>query len=102
MGEATTFRRLLFATSYLPPDIPHSWDIIARFANQGNSGYQSVSPESAKLAMESVQVLSPRAFISDVDLTKELIAMEYGPNKEDVGVPLCLSKLSVGETTALQ
>ena len=52
--------------------------------------------------MESVQVLSPRAFISDVDLTKELIAMEYGPNKEDVGVPLCLSKLSVGETTALQ
>lgn len=86
--DATTFRRLLFATSYLPPDIPNSWDIIATFANQGNSGSPSVSPESAKLAMENVQVLSTKAFLPDVDLTKELIAMEYGPNKQTLGVPL--------------
>ena len=83
--EAATFRRMLFATSYLPPEIPNYWNIIAMFATMGNS---SVSPEMAKLMMENVQVFSNKAFCSDVDLTLELIAMEYGPNKQDLGVPL--------------
>ena len=42
---------LLFATSFLPPDIPNYWEMVATFASDG-----SVSPQQAKLKMENVQM----------------------------------------------
>lgn len=83
--EAATLRRMLFVTPYMPPEIPNYWDIVARFAAEGSS---SISPELAKLMMKNVQVLNTKAFCSDVELTMELIAMEYGPHKQALGVPL--------------
>ena len=88
-GDSAIRRRMLFATSYLPPDIPHYWDIIASFANQVNhSGRSSISPQSAKVAMENVQVLDTEAFRSDAVLTRQLITMEYTVTNKPLGVPL--------------
>ncbi len=42
--------------------------------------------------MENLQVLSVEAFCHDEDLTRELIAMEYGPSKQPLGVPLIPSQ----------
>ena len=87
-NNAAVQRRMLFATSYLPPDVPGYWNVIADFANQVVSGKSSVSPQSAKVAMDNTQVLYSEAFSSDVDLTKQLIAMEYSVTKQLLGVPL--------------
>ena len=34
VGDAATYRRMLFATSYFLSGIPHYWDIVAKFTNQ--------------------------------------------------------------------
>ena len=89
VGDVGVFRRLLFATFYLPSDVPHYWNIVATFCNQGSS---KVSPESAKMLMENIQILNPEAFCTDEALKRELIGMEYGPSKQPLGVPLIPSQ----------
>ena len=89
VSDVGVLRRMLFATSYLPSDVPHYWNIVATFCNQGSS---IISPESAKMLMENVQILNAQAFCTDEELTRELIAMEYGPTKQPLGVPLIPSQ----------
>lgn len=89
LTDAATHRRMVFATSFLPPELPHYWDVIARFANQNiNSTKSVVTPQSAKIVMENLQVLNNQAFISDAVLTSELIDMEYEITKQPLGIPL--------------
>lgn len=61
--------------------------IVATFCNQGSP----ISPVSQML-MENVQILNAQAFCTDEELTRELIAMEYGPTKQPLGVPLIPSQ----------
>ena len=86
--NASLQRRMVFATSYLPPDIPGYWSIVASFANQVVSRDSSVTPESAKVAMENMRVFYNEAFFSDAILTQQLIAMEYSVTKQPLGVLL--------------
>ena len=58
VSQASTVRRMLFATSFLPPDIPNYWEMVATFASDG-----SVSPQQAKLKMENVQMLDSEALL---------------------------------------
>ena len=88
ISDVGVLRRMLFAT-YLPSDVPHYWNIVATFCNQGSS---MISPESAKMLMENVQILNAQAFCTDEELTRELIAMEYGPTKQPLGFPLIPSQ----------
>ena len=88
MTETAVLRRMLFATSYLPGDLTQYWDVVASFGNQGSTGKSQISASSAKTAMENLQVLNAKAFCSDAELTKELIATEYSVTKQELGVPL--------------
>ena len=88
VSDAAVQRRMIFATHYLPHDLPNYWDIIARFSNQVNLEQSGISPESAKMTMENIHILSPQAFISDMELTKELIEMECNVTKQSLGIPL--------------
>ena len=85
--DAAVQRRMIFATLFLPPELPKYWETIATFASTIKSG-ESITPESAKLAMENTQVLSAEAFISDIDLTRQLIGMECNSTKKPLGIPL--------------
>ena len=69
IGDAGILRRMLFATSYLPSDVPHYWNIVATFCNQGSL---RISPESAKMLMENVQVFNSEVFCTDEELTREI------------------------------
>ena len=46
--DSTAKRRIIFAAAFLPHDIPHYWDIVAKFANQHNPGKSRVTKKSAK------------------------------------------------------
>ena len=83
--DTAVFRRLVFAASYLPTDIPHYWNIVATFASQESL---CLSPDSAKIVMENVQILSPETVSSDKDLIKQLIGMKYSITAQPLGVPL--------------
>ena len=84
----------MFASSFLPCNLPNYWDIVATFANiqAGNTVAQpAVSPAVAKMTIENMQVMHPEAFLCDKELTVELVNMEYGNGKEKpnpLGIPL--------------
>lgn len=87
--DVSVQRRLIVATSFLPRELPSYWNIIADFANQGLPEKRStVSPESARVAMENVEVLFKDAFVTDTELTKQLVALQYFVTKQPLGIPL--------------
>jgi hypothetical protein len=69
--DVSVLRRMLFAASYLPQDVPHYWEIVASFSCVDSS--TSLSAERVKLLMENLQVLSRQAFTTDAELTVELL-----------------------------
>lgn len=87
-------RWMMFASSFLPCDLPDYWDIVATFANirAGSTVTQrAVSPAVAKMTIENMQVIHPDAFVCDKELTVQLVNMEYGNGKEKpnpLGIPL--------------
>ena len=85
--------RRIFASSFLPADLPNYWNIVAMFAAASSRDRMQaamLTTEVAKLTTENMQVLHPQAFMSDKELTLELIWMEYGQGKAGklpLGIP---------------
>ena len=83
--DVTMLKRLMFATDYLPKDIPSYWEVIARFGCSG--GDVTLSPESARVAMETVQFFDENAFFKEIELMRELIEMEYATGSKADKLP---------------
>lgn len=88
LRDVSMLKRLLFATAYIPKEVPGYWEIIARFGSLNCSDGSSFSPDSARVAMETLEFLDVNAFCMDTVLERELVNMEYGPNKQPLGVSL--------------
>ena len=69
--DVSVLRRMLFAASNLPQDVPHYWEIVASFSCVNSS--ISLSADRVKLLMENLQLLSRQAFATDAELTAELL-----------------------------
>ena len=63
--DVAVLRRMLFATAYLPADIPNYWAIVARFACLHSPEKAGISPQVAQMTMENVQFLNKDAFCQD-------------------------------------
>ena len=88
-GDSAILKTMFFASVFILPELPSYWDMIAKFANQQNSSkLEIMTPQSAKLIVENHQVLDQEAFISDADLTTQLVTMEYEKTKQPLGIPL--------------
>ena len=78
LNSAVTKR--IFASSFLPPDLPNYWDIVATFAaacsRDGRTQAAMLTTEVAKLTMENMQVLHLKHFY----LTKNLFSNWFGWN----------------------
>ena len=90
--NASMQRRMVFAASFLPFEIPCYWNIVADFANQVVSSKSRVSPESAKVIVGNLQVLYKDVFSSDTDLAQQITRMEYSVTKQPLGIPLVPSQ----------
>jgi hypothetical protein len=84
--DVGVLKRLMFATAYIPRDIPHYWEIIARFGCLHSS--DKLTPQSVCTAMETLQFVNPSAFCMDMELTREIINLECEQDKQVFGVPL--------------
>lgn len=87
--DVSVLRRMLFATSYLPEELPHYWEIIAAFSCLGSTS--SLNADSVKLLMENLHLLNTQAFTTDVKLTKELL---YSSSKLSKSEPLGVTLIS--------
>ena len=91
-------RRMMFAASFLPPDMPLYWDVVASFANQVIAGTQpGVTTEEVKLVIENMKILYSEGFLFDSDLTQQIIAMDYSVTNKPLGIPLVSSKTKCHE-----
>ena len=59
-------RRLLFAASFLPPDMPLYWNVVTSLANQDASGTKQGVAAEAKSVLENIKILYRDAFSVDV------------------------------------
>ena len=86
--DVTVFRRMQFAAAYLPEEMPHYWEIVTSFANKNQTDKVVVTSETTRVLIENLQFLGSKLFSMDLDLTKELITMEYGADRKQIGIPL--------------
>lgn len=87
--DVAVLRRILFATSTLPTELPNYWDTVASFGCLGCSSDQpKITPDSAQVAIENLKVLDVNAFCTDANLNKELVMMPHGPTRQPLGIPL--------------
>ena len=88
--DVSVLRRMLFASTYLSCDMPHYWEVVASFSNQGSN--ENVSASQVKLLMENLEILNQQAFSSDLVLTKELLSTESKSLSQPLGVVLVSAK----------
>ena len=87
--DVAVLRRMLFATSTLPTELPNYWDTVASFGClRCSSDQPKITPDSAQVAMQNLKVLDANAFCMDADLSKELVMMPHGPTRQPLGIPL--------------
>jgi hypothetical protein len=90
VNDIAVLKRLMFATSYLPPETPHYWEIVTQFGgcHFGFNREDKLSPDSVRVAMENIKFMNPNAFTMETDMIKELVTMPYGPSKQPLGLQL--------------
>ena len=69
IDDVSVLRRLLFAVSQLPKDLPNVWEIAVEFATNGNHSRSQVTSEQVKVFIENIQLLDARAL-------KDLLVVE--------------------------
>ena len=82
--DVSILRRLLFAISQLPNELPDVWRLAIEFATRYKKG--SIKDETTlKLIMENLEEIDPTAFKSDNSLFLELLS---SPMDNPLGVAL--------------
>ena len=71
--DMSVLRRLLFAVSQLPPDLPNLWGIAVEFATQGKESRNQVTAEQVKVFVENIHALDATAFQTDDVILQDLV-----------------------------
>lgn len=99
--DVSVLRKLLFAVSLLPRDLPNIWDLAVEFATTKSKSDATINAETAKILAQNLQELDSLAFESDEKLFHQLLGI---PSQKPLGVVLissntrcvlCESKLTV-------
>lgn len=69
--DVSVLRRLLFAVSFLPTELPDFWNVVMQFATAGS--VNSLSKDQVKTLIENLHELNEEAFITDDYLKEELV-----------------------------
>jgi len=68
--DLSLLRRLLFAVTYLPKDLPQYWFVVEKFVSQGK--VNSFKPEQCRLVAEKLKLLDEGAFVTEKQLIGEI------------------------------
>ena len=72
IADLGTLRRILFATTYLPKDLPEYWSVITVFAKGETTSTNKIKPDIVKTMVENLQLLSPTVFNTDKEMMSEI------------------------------
>ena len=85
-------RKLLFAASHLPPDLPNLWGIAVEFATAGKVSRNDTDVKTAKSLLENIEVFDREALKKDTCLLKELTEWVPTPATKSLGIVLVSNK----------
>ena len=74
LQDVSVLRRLLFAASYLPREIPNFWGIAVEFATDGKVERNTVDVATATALVENIHMFDEKAFDTDKALIQQLSA----------------------------
>ena len=89
LQDVTILRRILFASAYLPRDLPNYWLAIAHFASHGGL---SLEYQSVKIAVENLKSINEKSFSTDKQLSRELHELHTTSNPRSLGIVLVSSR----------
>lgn len=87
IDDVSVLRKLLFAVSHLPPDLPALWEVAVEFATGERVKKNEITATQARLFMENIEELDALAFATDRVLQKELNNFRFS-GKQPMGVIL--------------
>ena len=71
--DVSVLRKLLFAASHLPPDLPNVWGIAVEFATAGKVKRNDIDAKTAKSLTDNIVAFDRDALKKDDHLMKELV-----------------------------
>ena len=96
-SKPSVLRRIVFAVTHLPTDLPNLWEVAVNFAT---SSKDPICAKDAKIIIENLHELDAKAFDTDKKLMQDLIKFQV--SSKPLGIilistidncPLCESKL---------
>ena len=91
LKDVWVLRRLLFAVSTLPCDLPNFWDIAVEFATKGHLK-ENIDAKTARALMENVETFDKTAFSKDEALLGELVSWTPRMFSKPLGIILISPK----------
>jgi hypothetical protein len=88
LKDVSVLRRLLFAASNLPHDVPNFWGIVVEFATAGKVQRNSIDSDTAAALIDNVRSFDERAFESDATLVRELLSWTPSMTGKPLGLVL--------------
>ena len=61
LKDVSVLRKLLFAATHLPPDLPNLWGIAVEFATAGKVSRNDIDVKTAKSLLENIEVFDREA-----------------------------------------
>lgn len=92
--DVSVLRRLQFAATIYPKDLPRRWEKLASFSVKHKPERNCLTPELAQVVVENLEVVDGGAFSSDAELTYEIAAMKNTGSDAPLGVILISDKVS--------
>jgi len=89
--EVSVLRRMLFAVTYLPEDVPNYWETLVAFGTLGK-GPENITVEEARLLFQNMSELDSSVFATDQELFSELVSFKM--KEKPLGVVLVSSNNS--------
>lgn len=87
VSDPSVIRRLSFAALFYPTSMPSYWESVAEFGML-HSTARNLTPEQVQIFVENLEILDRQAFVSDQDLTNEIIGMLRPGSDIPLGVVL--------------
>lgn len=89
--SVSVLRRLLFAVTHLPSDLPDLWKLAVEYATEGKTSQERITPAQAKVLVDNIHELDVLAFSTDKELLSTLLKLE-APSSKPLGLVLISSK----------
>ena len=87
LKDVSVLRRLLFAATHLPREVPNHLGVAVEFATCGKVERNCITEDLARVIVENIECFDSTAFATDDHLLKQLIAFKPS-NSRPLGIVL--------------